>query len=93
MATTPTIGAGEIARITAALTHTATSVAKAAAIVNAGLIHVTDIPGTYLVRSVTDENRFYVTTLNSCTCDSQVNRGHCKHRSAILVRILAFPGE
>jgi hypothetical protein len=92
MTAAPTIDADAINRITTALTYAATSVAKAAAIVNAGHIYATDLPGTYLVRSVTDESRYYVTTLTSCTCLSHTRRGHCKHRTAILVLILTTPG-
>jgi uncharacterized Zn finger protein len=92
MSAAPTIDAAAIDRVSMALSHSAASVARAAAIVNAGLVHVTDIPGTYLVRSVTDESRYYITTLTSCTCPSHVHRGHCKHQTAVLVRTLTTPG-
>lgn len=85
----PIVSDTDIARITTALTYSADSVAQAAAIVNDGLTYATDRPGTWLVRSVTDKTRWYVTTLTSCTCPSHVHRGHCKHQTAVLVRILA----
>ena len=57
-------------------------------------VHATGKPGVWLVRSVTNEDQWYATTLASCTCASHLNRGHCKHQTAVLVLLLAdaLPG-
>jgi uncharacterized Zn finger protein len=66
-----------------------TALAKAAAIVKDGRTHATDLPGTWLVTSVTDPQRHYITTARTCTCPGAIHHSHCKHQLAIIIRTLA----
>ena len=83
--------ADQIARALTSICNAGTArIAKAAAMVNSGKTHRTDLPGTWLV-TASNGTSHYVTTATTCTCPDRAPL--CKHSLAIIIATLAQPAS